>query len=115
MTRDDIIRMAREAGLLGGDEARVSEHEERVGRFAALIEAAKDAEHEEKMRWDIHSCGPACNRYVCIVERKARIEEREKCQAKLDALTVAIADAGFSWTPEMRKAYNQFFLLLNTW
>jgi len=26
-------------------------------------------------------------------------------QAKLDALGVAIADAGYTWTPEMRKAY----------
>ena len=39
MTRDDIIRMAREAGLLAEDEAWVSPHQEAMERFAALVAA----------------------------------------------------------------------------
>lgn len=32
-------------------------------------------------------------------------QTREAYQCKIDALGVAIADAGYSWTPEMREAY----------
>ena len=41
MTRDDIIRMAREAGLLAEDEAWVSPHQEAMERFATLVAAAE--------------------------------------------------------------------------
>ena len=39
MTNDEIIRMAREAGLLADDEAWVSPHQEAMERFAALVAA----------------------------------------------------------------------------
>lgn len=41
MTRDDILRMAREAGLLAEDEAWVSPHQEAIERFAALVAAVE--------------------------------------------------------------------------
>lgn len=41
MTRDDIIRMAREAGLLAEDDAWVSPYQEAMERFAALVAAAE--------------------------------------------------------------------------
>jgi hypothetical protein len=41
MNRDDIIAMAREAGLLAEDEAWVSPHQEAIERFAALVAAAE--------------------------------------------------------------------------
>ena len=34
-------------------------------------------------------------------------EEVERLRAALDALGVAIADAGYTWTPEMRAAYEE--------
>ena len=39
MTSEDIIRMAREAGLLTEDEAWVSPYQEAMERFAALVAA----------------------------------------------------------------------------
>lgn len=33
--------------------------------------------------------------------------ENERLRAALDALGVAIADAGYTWTPEMRAAYEE--------
>jgi hypothetical protein len=39
--REEIIRMAREAGLLAEDEAWVSPHQEAMERFAALVAAAE--------------------------------------------------------------------------
>ncbi len=33
--------------------------------------------------------------------------EIERLRAALDALGVAIADAGYTWTPEMRAAYEK--------
>lgn len=48
-------------------------------RFAALVAAAKEAEHKEAMRWDVHSCGPTCKRYACVAKREAVAAEREAC------------------------------------
>ncbi len=48
-------------------------------RFAAMVASAKEAEHKEAMRWDIHSCGPTCKRYVCVATREAVAAEREAC------------------------------------
>jgi hypothetical protein len=45
MNRDDIIRMAREAGLLPNPEVYVEDLE----RFASLVAAAKDAEHQQTL------------------------------------------------------------------
>ena len=75
MTREKIIRMAREADLhaFGGDVIEALE------RFAALVAAAKDAEHAKKLKNDIHSCGPTCTRYTCVAVREAVEAEREAC------------------------------------
>lgn len=83
MTKEDIIRMAREAGLtevVSLSDSRLIAFE----RFAALVAAAKDAEHKEAMRWDIHSCGPTCTRYACVATRKAVAAERERIAAEWD-------------------------------
>ena len=80
MKREDIIRMAREAGLEKyhlPDSMMEYEFDRCIERFAALVATAKDAEHAQKSRYDIHSCGPDCQRYVCVAVRKAREEERE--------------------------------------
>ena len=49
MTSEDIIRMAREAGLLTEDEAWVSPYQEAMERFAALV-----AKHERE------ACAKVC-------------------------------------------------------
>ena len=67
MTREDIIRMAREAGVAGGGC-------EALFRFAALVAAAKDAEHQQTLALQQRS-----------YEREIQLEveaEREAC-AKL--------------------------------
>lgn len=79
MTDDDILRMAREAG--GAWEYSRSHpvpcvmYDDELIRFAALVAAAEAKKHE----WDIHSCGPTCERYACVARRKAVEAERESC------------------------------------
>ena len=70
----DTIDMAREADCqhinLTGDHAKSVE---RLKAFEALIRA----DEREKYKWDIHSCGPTCNRYACVAMREAVEAERE--------------------------------------
>jgi hypothetical protein len=69
MNRDDIIRMAREAGFNVGTAPQIE-------RFANLVAAAE----RERIRWDsIHSCHPECDKPICVAMRKAVAEEREAC------------------------------------
>lgn len=77
MNREDIIRMAREAGFSEHDgivTGGVSDLE----RFARLIAKAEQA-REESLKWNIHSCGPTCSRYACVATREAVLAEREAC------------------------------------
>ena len=74
MTRDDIIRMAREAGwswMEAGMEAR------KLQRFAALVADAKYAEHQQTLALQQRS-----------YEREIQLEveaEREECAQIADA------------------------------
>ena len=73
MTREDIIRMAREAGLLPNPEVYVED----LDRFVALVAAAKDAEHQQTLALQQRS-----------YEREIQLEveaEREACAALLEA------------------------------
>ena len=82
MTREDIIRWAREAGLFVQPRRwfyslRASmDFDERVERFAALVAAA---ERERMTVNSIHSCHPECDRPGCVAVRKAVEVEREAC------------------------------------
>lgn len=87
MTREDIIRMAREAGfqeyLL-----RVYRAEEGVERFAALIATAKDAEHQQTLALQQRS-----------YEREIEIEveaEREACAKVCEEIDIE-GRRGASW------------------
>lgn len=79
MTRDDIIKLAREAGFdhfeyMGGTAPQIH-------RFAALVAAAE----RERLKWDgIHSCGNDCQRPACVAVRNAVRAERERILAILD-------------------------------
>ncbi len=102
MTRDDIIRIAREAGLyvgtnISGVQLVGSAKEDNgllihlaVGelvRFAALVAAAE----RERLKWDgIHSCGNDCQRPACVQAREQRARVYEEC-----AQAVAVFDKTF--------------------
>ena len=96
-----VIEMAREIWSAG--EVYIGPSEENLERFAELVRADErnswpaemeamerqvnmltDALHQERerMKWDVHSCGPDCKRYACASMREAVIKEREAC-AKL--------------------------------
>ena len=77
MNREDIIRMAREAKIWLQDlhygYEKIDEHlVDGLERFAALVEAHVNAKEKERQRYDIHSCGPDCDRYICVAIRKER-------------------------------------------
>jgi hypothetical protein len=69
MTQDEIIRMAKEAGLLADDEAWVSPHQEAMERFAALVAA-----HERE----------ACAK-VCDERELANLYGVKECAAAIRA------------------------------
>ena len=73
MNRDDIIRMAREAGIPEtATEGVFIANSDDLGRFAAIV--------EERLKWDgLHSCHPECDRPACVHTRKAVEAEREAC------------------------------------
>ena len=80
MTRDDIIRMAQDAGFSAYHLAVLDQG---IYRFANLVAEAE----RERIRWDtIHSCHPECDKPVCVAMRKAVAEEREACAKLLDDL-----------------------------
>jgi hypothetical protein len=58
LTKDDIIELAREAGLLSEDEAWVSLHQEAMERFAELLEAKVRKECAELCRAEANGRSP---------------------------------------------------------
>jgi hypothetical protein len=81
MTREDIIRMAREAGVRmdyifdSGTTRWILQPG--LMRFAALV---AEAERERMTVNSIHSCHPECDRPGCVAVRKAVEAEREACK-----------------------------------
>jgi hypothetical protein len=86
MSKEDIIRMAREAGCIPvrhpeyDDDVQVFATPDVLERFAALVRA----DEREKYKWDVHSCGPTCKRYACMAMREAVQAEREACAKVCD-------------------------------
>ncbi len=76
MTRDDIIRMAREAGYNSEDGGVFKFDDFSLERFAALVAAA---ERESMTINSIHSCHSECQRPICVLVREAVAAEREAC------------------------------------
>jgi hypothetical protein len=81
MTRDDIIRMAKEVGGVEHyaglwDRVCWAFEESELEVFAKLVAAAE----REKWRWEeLHTCHPHCDRPACVAVRRAREDEREAC------------------------------------
>ena len=106
MTKDDIIRMAREARFeqIAGDDWVCFTEE--IERFAALVaahalanidpsklmsyqegyEAGRTAERERLLSTTIHSCHANCQRFACVQTRKAVEAEREACAKLCDEM-----------------------------
>ena len=83
MTKEDIIRMAREACGEPAWDGGVEWTWEELERFANLVAAAE----RERIKWDtIHSCHPECDKPVCVAMRAAVAEEREACAKVLDEM-----------------------------
>ena len=82
MEREQVIRMAREAGI---DLDLIDEDEGQIWyitfkgleRFAALI-------REHLLSTEIHSCHANCERFACVQTRKAVEAEREACARVCD-------------------------------
>ena len=86
MNRDDIIRMAQEAGFEVDKNHDVWITDgywlRELERFANLVAAAE----RERIKWDgIHSCHPHCDRPACVAVRRAREDEREMCAKVCEA------------------------------
>jgi hypothetical protein len=81
MNRDDIIRMAREAGFeVHSDDVWITDGfwVKELERFAKLVAAAERG----KWQWEeLHTCHPHCDRPACVAVRRAREDEREMCAA----------------------------------
>lgn len=74
MTRDDVTRMAREAGY---GWSMTDMHAPALERFAELIAAAEADKHDT----GTHTCSNRCQRYACVALREAVAAEREACKA----------------------------------
>ncbi len=83
MTKDDIIRMAREVGMSEGLPAEddlpaiwTPICTAQLERFAALVAAA---ERERMTINSAHSCHSECQRPICVLVREAVEVERDEC------------------------------------
>ena len=77
-----VIEMAREANIKQAIETPHLLMVNELERFAELVRA----DEREKWKWDIHSCGPCCQRYACVAMREAVEAEREACAKVCDGL-----------------------------
>jgi hypothetical protein len=99
MTREDITRMAREAGFLVDEADFITAPKNgRIGfqteleRFVALV---AEAERERMTVNFIHSCHPECDRPGCVAVRKAVEAEREACRQVCKALADAAQEEAY--------------------
>ena len=84
MNRDEIIRMAREAGGSEGGIWGFTLND--LERFAALAAAAE----RKRLREEIHSCHANCDHPVCVAVRK----EREECAQACNWIEAGLRDPG---------------------
>jgi hypothetical protein len=82
MNQYDILKMAREAGLLRGGDGWTEPHRwgiTEIERFANLI--------EQHLSYDgIHTCHAECQRPACVAMREAVKAERDRCILMLERL-----------------------------
>ena len=87
MNRDDIIRMAREAGCI---PRRHPEHWEDVQVFATPDVLERFVKLiEQHLSYDgIHTCHDECPRPACVAVREAVKAEREVCAEMVEGMNV---------------------------
>ncbi len=72
LNRNDIIRMAQEAGLYTKCEVHSAvPFDQLLERFAALV--------EEAVSNTVHTCHAECQNPICVAVREAVAAEREEC------------------------------------
>lgn len=74
MSRDEIIRMAREAGLITSYGGREIASDDAIERFAALVAAAERQRLHEKFM-EIHKSQQHSNNYWHFAARKIKEQE----------------------------------------
>ncbi len=67
-----------------------------------LVNAAIEAERE-RVKWDIHSCHPECDKPVCVAIRKAVEEEREACAKVCEELGYYAKHGGWGCADAIRE------------
>ena len=89
MTRDDIIKLAREVGY---PLAEYDGEPYVPPMLALLLETVAAAERAYLLSTEIHSCHANCQRFACVQTRKAVEAEREACIRDCDSVDVVGAD-----------------------
>ena len=103
MTKDDIIELAREAGLLSEDEAWVSLHQEAMERFAELLEAKVRADDRKLLEqalkalevltdtYDDNAVGIEIDAIVALRKRLAQPETLQRLTDVQQEIEAALA------------------------
>lgn len=86
MTRDNIIRMAREAGFVDSSFCRWSAYSDDLERFAALV-AAAERESMTKDGWRRCAVGQRTTQFCGMLEDAVKAE-REACAKVCDARVI---------------------------
>ena len=79
-----VIEMALEAGLIDFRDPLSGEYIKAVVEDLTAFAELVRADEREKYKWDVHSCGPTCQRYACVAMREAVQAEREACASECD-------------------------------
>lgn len=82
MTKEEIIKLAREAGIVWADHTVVGSRENLLERFAALV-AAKERDRMISEGWRQCAQGQKTSQF-CAVAEQVRQEEREACTSLLE-------------------------------
>jgi hypothetical protein len=98
VNEEDIIRMAREAGISNYGLTGWTCWPGQLERFAVLVAAAE----REAIKWNsIHSCHADCQNPACVIVREAVAAEREACAKLCDEAGVWIDG---EWTVDCAAA-----------
>jgi hypothetical protein len=88
--------------------AKQQEYKDPAQEFSDILEQKfaelARADEAEKHKWDIHSCGPTCEKKGCVAVREAVAHERDECAKVCENLLA----------PERRCLDNKVFWKLVT-
>jgi len=89
-----VASLERFAALVRADERSSwpAEMEAMERQVNILTDALAD--ERERMKWDVHSCGPTCKRYACVALAQAKVDENEACAKVADEWSKRRDDVG---------------------